>query len=207
MSCYTPPFVISSPCNPCTPSPPCGIPCVVKGPTGTTGPTGTVGTGPTGSPSNVTGPTGYTGSVGTGPTGAPSNVTGPTGYTGSLGTGPTGTTGITGPTGPVNGFALFNQINRIQTSVNYPALDGQYFIAVTPAPAAPIVITLPTVTPSSNNFYIVADESGTANINSITISSASLISGGGPIVINVAYGNVWLYSVAGGNYFVLFTHP
>jgi hypothetical protein len=27
------------------------------------------------------------------------------------------------------------------------------------------------------------------------------------MVINVAYGNVWVYSVAGGNYFVLFTRP
>lgn len=46
MSCYTPPFGISCPPNPCSP---CGIPCIVKGPTGTTGSTGITGPqGPTG---------------------------------------------------------------------------------------------------------------------------------------------------------------
>jgi len=159
----------------------------------------------------TTGPTGPRGSTGTtgptGPTGAPSDVMGPTGPTGTVGTGPTGpASDVTGPTGPMNGFGLFDSLNRVTTSTNYIASNGQYFIAVTPAPVSPITITLPTIT-SQYNIYIIADESGTANVNPITISSGSLISGGGPVVINVAYGNIWLYSVPGGNYFVLFTRP
>jgi hypothetical protein len=173
--------------------------------TGPTGPTGSLGTGPTG-PTGVPGIIGPTGALGTGPTGPSSSVTGPTGPIGSLGTGPTGITGTIGPTGPINGFALFDPLNRITTSTNYVATNGQYFIAVTPAPGSPITITLPTIT-TQYNMYIIADESGTADINPITISSGSLISGGGPMVINVAYGNVWLYSVPGGSYFIMFTRP
>jgi hypothetical protein len=143
-----------------------------------------------------------------GPTGA-TGLTGPTGMCCTGPTGITGMTGITGPTGPINGFVLFNQLNRIQTNTNYSALTGQYFIAVTPAPTGPIQITLPLANPTTNNFYIIADEAGTADINPITVATTSpnTISGAGPMVINVAYGNVWVYSVAGGNYFVLFTRP
>ena len=137
---------------------------------------------------------------------------GTTGPTGSIGrTGPTGLTGpcctgSTGSTGPVNGFTLFNYTNRVSTNISYTALDGQYFIAVTPSPTTPITITLPTVS-SSQNFYIIADESGTASTYPITITSASSISGASQIIINVAYGNVWIYSVPGSAYFVLFTRP
>lgn len=147
-----------------------------------------------------TGPTGAQGIPGT------ANSTGATGATGP--TGPTGPTGATGPTGPINGFVLFNQLNRITTNVDYIAPSGQYFIAVVPTVTTPITITLPLVS-SNNNFYIIADESGTADINPITITTTvpNTISAGGPMVINVAYGNVWIYSVAGGNYFVLFTRP
>jgi hypothetical protein len=202
MSCYQPPFGIACPPppNPCNP---CGIPCIVRGPTG---PAGTSGTG-------VTGYTGPTGAVGTGPTG-PTGPIGPTGRTG-----PTGPTGAVGPTGAANSFVLFNEMNRVEiTTTPYDALEGavsgeggQYFLAVTSSsPATPITINLPPAfgTPY-NNFYIIADEAGTADINPITIQTTPpvTISGGGPMVINVPYGNVWLYSVAGGNYFVLFTRP
>ena len=207
--------------------------------TGTTGPTGPTGsqgetgvTGATGAASTVTGPTGPQGLEGatgpqgetgaTGAAGAASTVTGPTGPQGIDGptgpqgidgpTGPTGPQGLegpTGPTGPPPEFVLFNQLNRITTAIDYNASTGQNFIAVTPAPTAPITITLPASNLTTNNFYIVADESGTADINPITIQTtgSDTISGAGPMVIDVAYGNVWIYSVAGGNYFVLFTRP
>lgn len=178
-------------------------PC--RGPPGRDGPTG-----PQGLPGETqnTGATGATGADGpTGPQGLPgtSTSTGATGPSGA--TGPTGPTGATGPTGPINGFVLFNSLNRITTNTNYNALAGQYFIAITPSPAGPITVTLPSVTPGPNNFYIIADESGTADINPITITSINLISGAGPMVIDVPYGNVWIYSVPGGDYFVLFTRP
>jgi hypothetical protein len=192
---------------------PCRGPPGSNGLDGSTGPTGPFG-GPQGDKGD-TGPTGFVGS--TGPTGpCCTGYTGPTGFIGSTGptgfigsTGATGLQGPTGSTGPINGFVLFNNLNRITTNTNYGAASGQNFIAVTPTPAGPITITLPSADPNPNNFYIIADESGTADINPITITSSSLISGGGQMVINVAYGNVWLYSVPGtpGSYFVLFTRP
>lgn len=219
--------------GPTGPQGPEGIPGFSSG-TGSTGPigsTGPLGTGPTGitgytgytGPSGTTGSTGSIGATGqTGPTGftgqtGPTGLMGPTGQTGPTGfTGPTGLigpTGVTGPTGPASQFQLFNTLNRVEitsSSSPYTPSTGQYFIAVTSL-SAPLTINLPLISASSNYFYIIADESGNASTYPITINTqgSNILPGGTTsMVINVSYGNVWIYSVtATNNYFVLFTRP
>jgi hypothetical protein len=117
MSCYRPPFECLPP-NPYNPYSPCGVPCIVRGPTGYTGPTGISVIGQTGPISEVTGPTGgigptgYTGPTGiagTGPTGSSSEVTGPTGSSSEV----TGPTGHIGPTGPADkSFIIPHPVNK-----------------------------------------------------------------------------------------------
>jgi hypothetical protein len=116
------------------------------------------------------------------------------------------------PPCPANEFTLFNQMNRDEiTSAQspYTPIAGQYFIAVTSL-SAPLTINLPTANTTPNNFYVIADESGQSSTYPITINTQSgeTLSGSPQMQINVAYGNVWIYSVQNTTkYFVLFTRP
>lgn len=90
--------------------------------------------------------------------------------------------------------ALAGQVvNRTTTATSYSVLTTDYIVAVTSTSAAR-TITLP-ASPTTNQIFVIKDESGAASINniSIVVSGGANIDGTATLIINTNYGAVSVY--------------
>jgi len=94
-------------------------------------------------------------------------------------------------------------VNRTATAVSYSAVATDYIIAVTDTTAARTITLL--AAPSTNQVFIIKDESGAASINniSITVSGGSItIDGATTQKLNTNYGAAAVYFNGTNYYFI-----
>lgn len=108
--------------------------------------------------------------------------------------GPPGPPGPSGPSGPQGPPGIPGLIPTTVVEQNYNVAYSDCYIGV--ISSAPYTITLPNSIAGTT--FTVKDLTGTANINPITITSASTIDGNGSATINVSYGSLTFIRINNG---------